>query len=238
MTVPYRLALITYDTQAWIYINGFVDVCFLLDIIIIFNKTIFDENFQIVIDRKIIAAQYIKGWFFVDVLAIIPFDMFFGGSDLNQVVRIARIGRMYKLIKLTRLIRVLKIIKEKSKFLQYMQQLFKISIGLQRLLGFLLAFFILIHICSCLWIMTATFMGDEGVDGTWMEGDIEELPHSEQYLTSFYFTVQTITTVGYGDMSISSNSEKIYCVMIMLVGVMSFSFFSGSLASIIQFYDC
>ena len=86
--------------------------------------------------------------------------------------------------------------------------------------------------------MTATFIGDEGVDGTWMEGDIEELPHSEQYLTSFYFTVQTITTVGYGDMSISSNSEKIYCVMIMLVGVMSFSFFSGSLASIIQFYDC
>ena len=82
--------------------------------------------------------------------------------------------------------------------------------------------------------MTATFMGDEGADGTWMEGDIEELTHSEQYLTSFYFTVQTITTVGYGDMSISSNLEKIYCVMIMLVGVMTFSFFSGSLASIIQ----
>ena len=130
MTVPYRLALISNDTRAWAFINGFVDICFLLDIIIIFNKTIFDENFQIVIDRKIIAAQYIKGWFFVDVLAIIPFDLFFGGSDLNQVVRIARIGRMYKLIKLTRLIRVLKIIKEKSKFLQYMQQLFKISMGL------------------------------------------------------------------------------------------------------------
>ena len=83
MTVPYRLALISEDTQAWVYINWFVDVCFLLDIIIIFNKTIFDDNFQIVIDRKIIASQYIKGWFFVDVLAIIPFDMFFGGSDLN-----------------------------------------------------------------------------------------------------------------------------------------------------------
>jgi hypothetical protein len=117
MTVPYRLALISEDTLAWVYINGFVDICFLLDIIIIFNKTIFDDNFQIVINRKIIAMEYIKGWFFVDILAIIPFDMFFGGSDLNQVVRIARIGRMYKLVKLTRLIRVIKIIKEKSKFL-------------------------------------------------------------------------------------------------------------------------
>jgi len=140
---------------------------------------------------------------------------------------------MYKLVKLTRLIRVLKIVKDKSKFLKYMQELFKISIGLQRFFGFILAFFILIHISACLWIMTATFVGDHGVDGTWMEGDIDEMPHSEQYLTSIYFTVTTITTVGYGDISIGSKSEKIFCVMVMLVGVMSFSFFSGSLASII-----
>lgn len=83
--------------------------------------------------------------------------------------------------------------------------------------------------------MTATFIGDQedGVDGTWMEGDINDMPPSEQYLTSVYFTVTTITTVGYGDISGSSISEKIFCVIIMLVGVMSFSFFSGSLASII-----
>jgi hypothetical protein len=66
-----------------------------------------------------------------------------------------------------------------------------------------------------------------------MEGDINDMPPSEQYLTSVYFTVTTITTVGYGDISGSSISEKIFCVIIMLVGVMSFSFFSGSLASII-----
>ena len=53
------------------------------------------------------------------MVAIIPFDLFFGGSDLNSVVRIARIGRMYKLVKLARLIRVLKIVKDKSKFLKY-----------------------------------------------------------------------------------------------------------------------
>ena len=179
MTVPYRLALINEDTLNWMYINGFIDICFLLDIIVIFNKTIFDENYLLVTNRKIIGNQYMKGWFFIDLVAIIPFDLVFGGSELNQVVRIARIGRMYKLVKLTRLIRVLKIVKDKSKFLKYMEQLFKIGMGLQRFLGFILAFFILIHLSACLWIMTATMMGVDGVEGTWMEGDIELMQPSE-----------------------------------------------------------
>ena len=52
------------------------------------------------------------------------------------------------------------------------------------------------------------------------------------YLTAFYFTVTTITTVGYGDISGGTASEKVFCIIIMVVGVVSFSFASGSLASI------
>ena len=55
--------------------------------------------------------------------------------------------------------------------------------------------------------MTATFIGEHGVEGTWMEGDVSELPISEIYLASVYFTVTTITTVGYGDFSGGSKSE-------------------------------
>lgn len=95
----------------------------------------------------------------------------------------------------------------------------------------------MIHLAACLWIMTATFIKGSD-DDTWMDGEIESMGVSEQYLTSVYFTVTTITTVGYGDISGGSRSEKIFCIFIMLIGVMSFSFFSGSLASLIQFYDC
>jgi len=56
-------------------------------------------------------------------------------------------------------------------------------------------------------------------------------------LTSFYWTVTTITTVGYGDISGTNNIERIYCSIMMLVGVIAFSFANGSLASIIQNYD-
>lgn len=237
MTVPYRLALIKEDSTSWKFINWFVDVCFLMDITISFNKASFDENYELITDRKLIAFDYFQGWFIIDIVAIIPFDIILGGSEFNQVVRIARIGRMYKLVKLTRLIRVLKIVKDKSKFLRYIQELFKIGIGLQRFIGSLLAFFILIHIAACCWIMTAN-LNDENFEDSWMSGDIQSMPPSEQYLTSIYFTVTTITTVGYGDVSGNTKSEKVFCCFVMIIGVMSFSFFSGSLASIIQFYDC
>jgi hypothetical protein len=72
---------------------------------------------------------------------------------------------------------------------------------------------------------------------SWIDKYIE-LDNLYLYITSFYFTVTTITTVGYGDISgVSNNIERIFCSFIMITGVISFSFASGSLASILQNYD-
>jgi len=53
------------------------------------------------------------------------------------------------------------------------------------------------------------------------------------YLTSFYFTISTITTVGYGDISGQNTIERSMGIIIMLIGVMAFSFATGSLSSIL-----
>jgi hypothetical protein len=57
------------------------------------------------------------------------------------------------------------------------------------------------------------------------------------YIVSFYWTITTITTVGYGDISGTNNFERMFCSLMMVVGVVSFSFANGSLASIISSYD-
>ena len=65
-----------------------------------------------------------------------------------------------------------------------------------------------------------------------MSDEYRAMSTKDQYITSFYFTITTITTVGYGDISAGTTSEKIICIFIMLIGVIAFSFASGSLASI------
>ena len=52
-------------------------------------------------------------------------------------------------------------------------------------------------------------------------------------IDALYLTIVTISTVGYGDISGTTNSEMIFCCFMMLMGVCSFSYANGSLASII-----
>lgn len=222
-------------------IKNLIDLFFLLDIIIIFNSAFYNEESDIIEDRGVIFVNYISGWFLIDILAIIPFDVLLNSTSFNELFRVARFGRLYKLIKLTRLIRVLRIMKEKSKLLKYINEFLKISLGFERLFFFILIFFILTHICTCLWLIIASLYHAEGIyDGTWLENytDAEETNTSlDLYAISFYWTITTITTVGYGDISGTNNLEKTFCSIVMVIGVFGFSFANGSLTSIIQNYD-
>ena len=188
-----------------------IDFLFLVDIIIIFNSSYFDEDYETVTDRKLIAKKYLKGWFAIDFFAIFPFDFFTQGhshtSEYSDFIRVARIGRMYKLLKLARLLRILKILKERSKILRYLREFLQIGIGFERVTIFLCSFLMLCHIITCLWVFATQFVAEEEL--SWIVGgDFGELDTADRYLVSLYFTITTITTVGYGDISATNATER------------------------------
>lgn len=57
------------------------------------------------------------------------------------------------------------------------------------------------------------------------------------YLRSIYWTITTITTVGYGDISSSTDVEIVFGIIIMLSGVGFYSFMIGSLSSFLSDMD-
>ena len=57
---------------------------------------------------------------------------------------------------------------------------------------------------------------------------------SSLYLTSIYYTVTTISTVGYGDISGVNPLERLISIFLMVTGVFFFSYSSGTLTSIIS----
>lgn len=180
------------------------------------------------------------GWFSIDLIAVIPFEVILGTTNLNEFVRMTRIGRLYKLIKLAKLMRVMKLIRDRSNIMKYVQEILQIGIGFQRLVFFLLYFTLFCHVIACLWVMSASV--EDNYKGTWMESEVNGVKYhdmalTDQYLSSFYYTITTITTVGYGDISGKTALEKVFCIIIMFVGVLTFSFASGQLASILQNYD-
>jgi hypothetical protein len=95
------------------------------------------------------------------------------------------------------------------------------------------------HISACLWITIASLENDGDsvrFSNTWAKGYASSTS-SQLYMVSFYWATTTITTVGYGDISGTTDIERIFCTIIMLFGVIAFSFANGSLTSIIQNID-
>lgn len=64
-----------------------------------------------------------------------------------------------------------------------------------------------------------------------------EFSKFELYTVAYYFTVTTITTVGYGDISASGTFERIIAIILMMGGVFAFSFATGTLSSILLSFD-
>ena len=67
--VPYKVAFVDDNTVADTVIDTIVDVLFALDILVNFFSAIEDSEGKAVGDCKVIAVTYIKGWFFLDLLA-------------------------------------------------------------------------------------------------------------------------------------------------------------------------
>ena len=58
----------------WVSLNMVQDIIFLIDIFVVFHSVFYDEDFHLIDDRRVIAITYIRGWFFLDLLAIFPTD--------------------------------------------------------------------------------------------------------------------------------------------------------------------
>ena len=113
---------------------------------------------------------------------------------------------------------------------------FEISSGFDRLFFFIVIFFILCHTVACLFVIIAGIY-DENYKDTWIEDYIKKDSGNslgDLYAITFYWTITTITTVGYGDISATNTLERWFCSAIMIVGVISFSFANGSLSLIIS----
>ena len=108
-----------------------------------------------------------------------------------------------------------------------------------RLAFFVLMLFLMSHLVGCLWIFTGKTFEDPDVEGdSWIEAcGFQEMNMMELYAASMYFSMQTLTTVGYGDIRIVQTEERVLCILLEFVGVIFFSFAAGSLTQLISNFD-
>lgn len=112
----------------FVILNVIIDSCFFFDLLINFRTTyIHQKTGSEVIVTKEIAASYLKGRFWVDFLAILPFDylgeLIFGSGNAT-LLRSISLLKLVRVLRLNKIISIMKVANEIKLSLKLMKLIF------------------------------------------------------------------------------------------------------------------
>uniref|UniRef100_A0A3Q3BEQ5 Ion transport domain-containing protein n=1 Tax=Kryptolebias marmoratus TaxID=37003 RepID=A0A3Q3BEQ5_KRYMA len=208
-----------------------VDVLFIVDIVINLRTTYVDQNDEVVMQPSLIAKHYIKGWFFIDLFAAIPFDLivFRSGSD--------EMATLTSLLKTARLLRLVRVARKLDRYSEY---------GAAVLFLLMCTFVLIAHWLACIWYAIG-FVERPYTETGWLDNLAGQLGKAyndsdstsgpsvkDKYVTALYFTLSSLTSVGFGNVSPNTNSEKLFSICVMVIGSLMYASIFGNVSAIIQ----
>ncbi|XP_062917316.1 potassium voltage-gated channel subfamily H member 2-like isoform X2 [Mobula hypostoma] len=222
-----------YSCNPLSVVDLMVDIMFMIDIFINFRTTYVNSNDEVVSNPVRIAIHYFKGWFLIDMVAAIPFDLLIFRSGSEETTTL--IG----LLKTARLLRLVRVARKLDRYSEY---------GAAVLFLLMCTFALIAHWLACIWYAIGnvehTFLqprigwldslGDQ-IGKQYLENDTSSGPTiKDKYVTALYFTFSSLTSVGFGNVSPNTNSEKIFTICVMLIGSLMYASIFGNVSAIIQ----
>ena len=215
----------------------FVDFVFIFDFILPFFTAFynFDEILQTRFRQR--SKKYLKGWFILDLLQAIPLKTIFTLFDRKCKNKEYLTNPLYndEFHYLLLCIRQLKIFKVfyKNKFLTFLSNYlneFEYFSDYLTVYISILTFLIAIHIVSNIFI----FIGRNDYPNWIITFGYSGCSYYELYLIGIYYTITTLTTVGYGDLHCTSKSEKVFGMFMEVVGIFAYSFALTSVSNYVK----
>ncbi|CAK1548564.1 unnamed protein product [Leptosia nina] len=213
-----------------VIIDMIVDVTFIIDILINFRTTYVNAADEVESDPAKIAMHYLRGWFLIDLVAAIPFDLLLFGTDTDETTTL--IG----LLKTARLLRLVRVARKIDRYSEY---------GTAVLLLLMATFVLIAHWLACLWYAIGSWERPQlHAPIGWLDALANDVQASydnstgpsmrSRYITALYFTCTSLTSVGFGNVAPNTDMEKGFTIFVMLVGSLMYASIFGNVSAIIQ----
>ncbi|XP_033979051.1 potassium voltage-gated channel subfamily H member 5 isoform X4 [Trematomus bernacchii] len=242
--VPYNVSFKTKQNNiVWLVLDSVVDVIFLVDIVLNFHTTFVGPGGEVISDPKLIRMNYLKTWFVIDLLSCLPYDIINAFENVDE-----GISSLFSSLKVVRLLRLGRVARKLDHYLEY---------GAAVLVLLVCVFGLVAHWLACIWYSIGDYeVIDEATNTIKMDSWLYQLALSigspyrynasgsgqweggpgkdSLYITSLYFTMTSLTTIGFGNIAPTTDGEKIFSVAMMMVGSLLYATIFGNVTTIFQ----
>jgi hypothetical protein len=239
---PYFLAFNTVHEDYYL-LDLASTLVFCLDILVNFNSAFYRRG-VLIANRRAIALKYAQLWLWIDLVSTFPYnwvtegsaaftqDSESEGSASDNILYSS--PTLFRMLRLTRIMSLLRIAKFRKKLRD-----FEYFISNNQLSSLLMTFELLLvmlavsHWIACMWIFIS--LGDLSSSENWIsDGRYEDQSNIEIYMSAMYWSIYSMSSVGFGDIKAVNSLEKVVAIFGVVIGSGIFTFIISRISTIVS----
>lgn len=185
-------------------VNLVLTAIYVMDLWLNFRTAIMDDG-ELLTRPEAIREKYLKSYFVSDLLATIPWDLACIILGLPELAMWAAAVRMLRILRLPHLLRV----QGTALPATVTEQLFVMFFWILTITSW----------CASIWMMIVDQLPEESLRTFIIKG--------------YYWTVTTMATVGYGDITPQTDGGRLFAMFVMMLGVAIYAYIIGQISTLI-----